>query len=148
MAIVEILQQNAILSIIGISAILSLATTLVYKYATDQSLMKQIREDMKKYQEQMKTHKDDPQKVAELQGQMMPLNSKLMMQSMRPMLITTVPFLIVFALLGKVFNGLTVIPFAFHFPLSHLETGLGWVGTYVICSMIFTTLLRKVLKVV
>src|SRR3989344_1791978 len=77
-------QLDPLWGILVISIVLSLATTLIYKYVTDQSLMKQIREDMKKYQAQMKEHKDDPHKVAELQKQMMPLNSKLMMQSMKP----------------------------------------------------------------
>jgi len=134
--------------IVLLSIILSLTTTLVYKYATDQSLMKQIREDMKKYQEQMKQHKDDPHKIAEIQSQIMPLNSKLMMQSMKPTLITTIPFLIVFAILGKLLTGVAVIPLPFHFPLSNLATGLGWVGTYIILSLVLTTLFRKALKVV
>lgn len=134
--------------ILLISVILSIVTTLIYKYATDQSMLKQIKEDMKKYQEQLKLCKDDPAKSLEIQKQMMPLNSKMMMQSMKPMLITIIPFLVIFQLLGMWYNSLTVIPLAFHVPLSKLPTGLGWVGTYVIFSMIFTTLFRKALKVV
>jgi len=145
---IHILGLPPLWFILVMSIVLSLATTLIYKYATDQNLIKQIREDMKKYQEQMKLHKDDPHKIAEIQSLMMPLNSKLMMQSMKPMLITTVPFLIVFAILSKLLVGLVVIPLPFHFPLSSLPTGLGWVGTYVIFSLIFTTAFRKLMKVV
>jgi len=134
--------------ILLISVILSLVTTLIYKYVTDQSLIKQIRADMKKYQEQMKQCKDDPAKMHEIQNQMMPLNSKLMMQQMKPTLITILPFLVIFWLLGQWYNNTVAIPLSFHFPLSHLPTGLGWIGTYIIFSMVFTTLFRKVLKVV
>jgi uncharacterized membrane protein (DUF106 family) len=148
MAIIALLQQYAFLSILGISAALALFSTLVYKYATDQALMKAIKEEMKKLQDEMKANKDNPQKIAELQGKLMPLNTKMMSQSFKPMILTIVPFLVIFAVLGKVYNGLTVIPLSFHFPLSHLATGLGWIGTYVILSMIFTTVLRKALKVV
>ena len=148
MAIIAALQHYAVLSILGISAALALFSTLVYKYATDQALMKAIKEEMKKLQAEMKANKENPQKIAELQGKLMPLNTKMMSQSFKPMILTIVPFLVIFALLGKVYNGLTVIPLSFHFPLSNLATGLGWVGTYVILSMIFTTVLRKALKVV
>jgi uncharacterized membrane protein (DUF106 family) len=141
MAIVEILQQNALLSIMGISAALALGSTLVYKFATDQSLMKAIREEVKKIQEEMKQNKGNPQKVAELQSKAMPLNLKLMSQSMRPMLITIVPFILIFILLGRVYGSMIVV------PLSFWEGHLGWVGTYVVFSVIFTTLLRKALKV-
>ncbi len=148
MAIIALLQQHAFLSILGISAALALFSTLVYKYATDQALMKAIKEEMKKLQDEMKANRTNPQKIAELQGKLMPLNTKMMSQSFKPMILTIVPFLVIFALLGKVYNGLTVIPLSFHFPLSKLATGLGWVGTYVILSMVFTTVFRKALKVV
>ena len=134
--------------ILLISVILSIVTTLIYKYATDQAMLKQIKEDIKKYQEQLKQCKDDPAKTLEIQKQMMPLNSKMMMQSMKPMLITIIPFLVIFQLLGMWYNSLTVIPLSFHFPLSKLPTGIGWIGTYIIFSMVFTTLFRKALKVV
>lgn len=148
MAIIALLQQHAFWSITGISIALALFSTLVYKYATDQALMKAIKEEMKKLQEEMKANRSNPQKIAELQGKLMPLNTKMMSQSFKPMILTIVPFLVIFALLGKVYNGLTVIPLPFHIWLSKLATGLGWVGTYVILSMVFTTIFRKALKVV
>ncbi len=150
MAIVEILTQNwysALLSIIGISAALALGSTLVYKYATDQNLMKAMREEIKKIQAEMKENKSNPQKIAELQSKAMPLNMKLMSQSFKPMILTIVPFIIIFMLLGKIYGSMTVIPLSFHFPLSRLTTGLGWIGTYIIFSMVFTTVLRKALKI-
>jgi uncharacterized membrane protein (DUF106 family) len=149
-AIVQILTQNwysAVLSIIGISAALALGSTLVYKYVTDQGLMKSMREEIKKLQAEMKLHRSDPQKLAELQSKLMPLNMKMMSQSFKPMLITIVPFIIIFMLLGKIYGSMTVIPLSFHFPLSRLATGLGWVGTYIIFSMVFTTVFRKALKI-
>jgi len=142
MAITSWMLQNSLLSITLISAVLALATTLVYKYATDQSMLKQIREDMKKYQEQMKVHKGNAEKLSEIQKQIMPLQSKMMAQSMKPMIITIIPFIVIFKVLGDIYTTMIVI------PLSFWPGHLGWVGTYVILSMIFTTLFRKVLKVV
>jgi len=126
---------------------LSLAVTLVYKYATDQAVMKDLKAQLKQYQEQMKAAKGDMVKLGEIQKKSMSTNMKLMKQNFKPMLITMAPFLIIFWWLRSVFEGVTVIPFDFHFPLSGLETGLGWIGFYIILSMIFTTAFRKALKV-
>jgi len=139
--VIEILTQHAFWSILGISAALALGSTLVYKYATDQNLMKSMREEIKKLQDEMKLHKSDPQKLAELQGKLMPLNMRTMSQSMKPMLITIVPFIVIFALLGRVYTDMLVIPLPFW--AGHLK----WVGTYIIFSIVFTSLFRKALKI-
>ena len=133
--------------ILLISIVLSLIVALIYKYATDQAVMRDLKEQLKKYQQQMKEAKNDLNKLSELQKKAMEVNMKYMKQSFKPMIITMIPFLIIFWWLRTVYTGVVVIPFNFHFPLSGLETGLGWIGTYIIFSMIFTTLFRKALKV-
>ena len=101
-----------------------------------------MREEIKKAQAEMKQNKDNPQKIAEIQKRVMPLNMKLMSQSFKPMLFTIIPLIAIFAFLGKVYGGMIVIPLFFW------EGHLGWIGTYIIFSMIFTTGCRKLLKVV
>jgi len=133
--------------ILLISIILSLVVALIYKYATDQAVMKDLKEQLKKYQQQMREAKNDLNKLSELQKKAMEVNMKYMKQSFKPMIITMIPFIIIFWWLRSLYTGVVVIPFNFHFPLSGLETGLGWIGTYIIFSMIFTTLFRKALKV-
>jgi len=147
MTIVNILQQNALISLALISSCVALLSTLVYKYFTDQGLIKQVREDMKKYQDQIKAHKGDQEKVMELHKKITDLNMKIMPEQFKPMLITIVPFLVIFWLLSTLFGNMVLIPIPYHVPLSAHETGLGWIGTYVIFSMVFTTILRKALKV-
>lgn len=136
------LQQNALISLTIICAVLSIGTTLVYKYFTDQSLMKQIKEDIKKYQEQMKLHKGDAPKQLEIQSKMTALNMKMMPQTFKPMIITMIPFLLIFTFLNKVYLGMIILPLPFW------KGHLGYIGTYIILSMIFSTLFRKWLKVV
>lgn len=137
----------AIVLIAIISAVLSIIVAFVYKLATDQNLMKELKSDLKKYTTQMKEAKDDPTKMMEYQKKAMDINMKVMKQNFKPMMITFIPFIGVFWGLRSLFEGITVIPFNYHVPLSGLTTGLGWVGTYIIFSMIFTTIFRKLLKV-
>ncbi|MBI2041385.1 MAG: DUF106 domain-containing protein [DPANN group archaeon] len=131
-----------VLLILLVAVILSFTSMLVTKYFTDQAMMRQIRDDVKKYQEQIKASKDNPQKAMELQNKIMALNSKLLPQSFRPMIITIIPFVLIFNLLYKVFNNAIII------PLSFWPGHLGFVGTYIIFSLIFTTIFKKLLKVV
>lgn len=100
-----------------------------------------MREEIKRLQNEMKLHKTEPQKLAEIQSKLMPLNMRMMSQSMKPMLLTIVPFIIIFALLGKVYGTMLVLPLFFW--AGHLK----WVGTYIIFSVILTTVFRKALKV-
>jgi len=88
-------SYGPLLTFILFSIVVSLVITLVAKYTTNQRVMKQLREDIKKFQEQMKNTKDT-QKQLELQKKAMDVNMKYMMQSMRPTLFTIIPILIVF----------------------------------------------------
>ncbi len=127
--------------LIILSAILSLMVTMVYKFLTDQVLMKELKADLKKYQEKMKENKGDLQKMSELQKESMAVNMRYMKQTMKPMLVTMLPFLAIFAYLKSVYDGTIVI------PLSFWPGHLGWIGTYIIFSMVFTTGFRKLFKV-
>ena len=85
----------AIVVILIISVLVSILSNLAYKYATDQAMIKQVREDIKKHQESLKAQ-TDPQKKLEIQSQITSLSMKLMPQTFKPMLVTIVPFLIIF----------------------------------------------------
>ncbi len=128
--------------IVMISFIVTLLTTLVYKYFTDQEALKKIKEDNKKLQDEMKIHKDNPAKVMALQkeafskGFLEPMKHQL-----KPLLITFIPIILIFSWLGKTYgvNDVKYINFLF--------IHLGWLGTYIVFSIIFSMILRKMMKV-
>ena len=128
--------------IFALSIILSIFVTLVYKYLTDQTLMRELKKDLKKYQKQMKEARSDHAKMSEISKKSMAVNMKYMHQSMKPMLFTLLPFLGIFTWLRSVFDS-TVI-----FALPFWPHTLGWIGTYIIFSMVFTTVFRKLMNVV
>jgi len=132
--------------IISLSAILSLALTLVHKFATDQVLMRELKKELKNLQQKMRESRDNPDKVKEISSKLNATNLKYMKQSFRPMFITIIPFILIFNVLRKIYAGVIVIPFPFTLPL--LGDSLGWLGTYFIASIIFTTVFRKLFKVV
>ncbi len=130
------------ISFIALVAIaVSLGFVLSYKLFSDQATMRELKKDLKKYQRQMREVRRDPEKMKELSQKSLEANLKYMKASMKPMFITIIPLLFLFGWLKKALVGLVVIPLAF-WP-GHL----GWLGSYILFSIIFTTLFRKVLKV-
>ncbi len=83
-------------TVVIMSIVISFLITIIYKYATNQTLMKQLKDDLKKDQERMKKLKSDPKKMMEIQKSAMEKNMKYMMQSMRATLITFLPIILVF----------------------------------------------------
>lgn len=93
--------MNAILifppavAIILLSGIVSLATSVVYKYTTDQKLLKQIKDDIKRMQGEIRTTKE-PGKAAELQKEVMKRSMRQFNSSTKSTLITIIPLFLIF----------------------------------------------------
>jgi uncharacterized membrane protein (DUF106 family) len=127
---------NPLIAIIVISFVLMLLTTLVYKFFSDQKAMKKLKNEMKEIQKEMKEFKDDPSKMMQLQKQSFSKMMESFKYQIKPMLITFVPFIILFPWLRSAYE-----------PYGDLIFGLGWFGTYFIFGMVFNILLRKLMKV-
>lgn len=79
-----------------ISLVISLIVTLIYKFMTDQNLMKRLKDEMKALQNEMKELKAHPEKMMEVQKKAMQTNMQYMMQSMKSTLVTFIPIIIIF----------------------------------------------------
>ncbi len=90
------LKIPTLLAIIILSFIISLIVTVIYKYTTDQNLMKQLKDEMKEFQKEVKTLKDNPSKAMEVQKKAMQTNMKYMMQSMKSTLYSFIPIILIF----------------------------------------------------
>lgn len=110
MALDLVLSLNPTFSIISISFLISLVTVVVYKYATNQQLMKQLKQEQEELKKEMKTLKDTPEKMAEVQQKFTATNMKYMMQSMKPTFITLLPLLLIFGWLGNHYAYEPVLP--------------------------------------
>jgi|SRR3989344_797855 len=132
-------------SVIVISFLLSLLVNLAIKFLSDQNAMKKLKEEGQFFKEEMKKFKDEPHKLIELQKKAMESSFNYMKHSMRPTLFTLIPLLVIFNWLGNTFKtGETLIQLPFSIPL--IGSSLGWLGTYIISSLIFSLILRKILK--
>ena len=134
-----------ILEILVIATGLSLAMTFAYKYLTDQAVMREIKAEIDRLKKKMKENRRDPEKMQAVQKEMMPLNLKYWKMSMKPTLITLLPFLLIFMGLRAIYGEVVIIPLPWTLPI--IGNSLEWIGTYIILSLIFTTVFRKALKV-
>jgi len=79
-----------------ISFIISIGLIIVTKYLTDQKLMKELKDSIKKYQDEAKLNKSNPKKMMEIQRKTMELNLQYMKHSFKPTLYSFIPIIILF----------------------------------------------------
>ena len=127
-------------SVIVVAFILTLLITLVYKFFTDQKVLKSIKGEIKELQQEMKKFKEHPEKMMQINKDIMSKNAIVMKSSFKPLIITLVPVLLIFSWLRATFNDAGDL-------INIFGMKLGWFGTYVIFSIIFSIALRKLLKV-
>ena len=107
-----LLHIPPVIGILILSLLLGLVSTLLQKYLTDQAKMRRLRDDTKKLQQQLKDAQKakDQDKMMKVQKKMMPLQMDLMRESFRPVLITMIPFLIIFFWLNSHFAYYPLLP--------------------------------------
>ena len=91
-----LLKMSSLWAIALISLIISVLITVIYKYVTDQDLMKRLKTEMKDFQKEIKELKAHPEKAMAVQKKAMETNMKYMMHSFRPTLITIIPIILIF----------------------------------------------------
>lgn len=96
-----LLSLPPLIGLLIISFLVSLIATVVYKYTTDQIVMKSLRDEIKGHQQKMKEQRSDPKKMMESQKKAMEANMQYMMKSLKPTLFTLIPLLLVFTWLGS-----------------------------------------------
>jgi len=75
---------------------ISLIIIIVYKFMTDQKLMKAMKKEIKHLQKEMKKFRDNPGKMMEINQKVMKKNMEYMKHSMKPTLFTMLPIILIF----------------------------------------------------
>ncbi|MBI5871717.1 DUF106 domain-containing protein [archaeon] len=132
----KLMNWNIYFGFIVVSLIITLITTLVQKYTTDQETLKKLKQEQKLLQEEMKKYKDNPEKMLEFQKKSFEIIPKTMDITMRPIIYTFVPFVLLLRWFGDYFAG---NPFKFFGFLS-------WIWFYILSAIALSVIIRKVLK--
>ena len=92
-----LLNLPTLWAVVILSFLISVIITLVYKYTTNQDLMKQLKDEMKEFQKEIKELRKEPEKAMQVQKRAMQTNMKYMMHSMRSTLFSFIPIIIIFS---------------------------------------------------
>lgn len=138
------LLGDPVYDLLIITLVASLFITLVNKKFSDQVRLKALRAEMKKLQKEMRSvMTKDPQAAQKIQQKIMRKNMENMKEvfNLKVLAITAIPLMVVFLFVshhyghfGDFFNFLWIFQF-------------GWLGTYIVFSLIWSILLKKVLDV-
>ena len=139
-----------------ISTGIALLISLVQKKTINHSELRRIKEEIKSLQNDMKEaqKKNNASKTNKILARTMELSKKQMMMVMKPALYTMPLFIIVFPLIANFFADVTYtfpmglgIPWMSFSPFGFvLKTTLGWLGIYILVSIITSIALKKILK--
>jgi uncharacterized membrane protein (DUF106 family) len=131
MTFIEMMSASPKYSIAIFSVIVTLISTLVQKYFTDQEHLKSLKKRQKEIQTELKKCKE-PSLMQELNAEMLQLTGVMFKSSMKPMFVTIIPFLILFAWLRGIYDPLL---------------GGGWIWYYIGYSILASIVFRKVFEV-
>jgi uncharacterized membrane protein (DUF106 family) len=90
------LPLNPLVAVTILTLLISVMVVLIYKFTTNQNLMKQLKDEMKALQAEMKQLRDKPEQALEVQKKAMETNMKYMMQSFKATFFTLIPIILIF----------------------------------------------------
>jgi uncharacterized membrane protein (DUF106 family) len=133
-----LLSWNVLYGMAFLVLIISLFMTLIQKYATDQETIREIKKEQKELQAKMKKLDRTSNEYRDLSMQSFKLAGPMMKLSMRPIIYTAIPLILFFRWFADFFSIVDFRFFGF----------LNWFWFYLIGTIIFSSILRKILKVV
>ncbi len=133
-----LLNLDKLWGMVIIVLIITIFMTLVQKYATDQKELKQIKEDQKELQKEIQKYKEHPEKMMELQKKQLEFIPKTFRLTLRPIIFTGIPLIIFFRWFGDYFA---------QFPDYKFLGLMPWIVFYILVSIVFSIILRKIFKV-
>ncbi|MDP3758336.1 MAG: EMC3/TMCO1 family protein [Candidatus Daviesbacteria bacterium] len=129
-----LLDWNLSIGMLIVVFIITLLTTIVQKYGTNQEALKELKKEQKEISKQMKEFKNHPEKLMELQKKQFKLIPKQMKLSMRAIAYTGIPFILFFRWFSDYF---------LEAGNPKLWLGMSWFLFYILFAIIFGAILRK-----
>lgn len=131
-SIIQLIQIYPRISIIVFALIVSFFISLINFFVLDKERMHEIKKKQKDLQAQAKLHKDNPEKLMQINKEMMEHAMESMRHSFKPMLITMIPIIFLFTFLKNSYAGTSI-------------SG-SWFWYYLIASIFGSIIFRKLFK--
>lgn len=105
-----LLNLHPLLAVGIVSLVVATIITFIYKFTTNQDLMKRLKDEMKEMQKEMKELREHPEEMMKVQKKAMQTNMKYMMQSFKSTLFTILPIIVIFAWMNANFAFEPILP--------------------------------------
>ena len=136
-----VLAMPLFIAELSISLLIIFLITLVYRFTTNQTAMRELKQKQQELSAKMKElQKTNPEEANKVAGEVLKLTNVQMKENMKPMMLTMAVVFLFLPWFGEVFIGPIVT-----FPLFNYS--VGWLGWYIVISIPFTQLFRKLLGV-
>lgn len=136
--------MDKMILLVSSSFMISLVSNIIIKYTTDQHKMKSIKERMDKLRKKMKEKKNDVATMKKIIDEQNALMKEQLQYSMRSFIYNALFIIPVFWLLKKILNGF-IVQLPFNIPW--IGNKVGWVGMYVFYAILFSLLIKRLLKI-
>ena len=130
----ELMLLNPKVSIIAVSVLVTLMMVWVTKRFTNQNRMKELKEIQKTCQIKVKENKDNPKELAKVQKEMLDCSMELTKHSMKPLLFTFIPLILLIGWLKGIYVG--------------SEIAKTWIWWYIGAGIFSNLLFRKIFNVI
>ena len=130
----ELMLLNPKVSIIAVSVLVTLMMVWVTKRFTNQNRMKELKEIQKTCQIKVKENKDNPKELAKVQKEMLDCSMELTKHSMKPLLFTFIPLILLIGWLKGIYFG--------------SEIAKTWIWWYIGAGIFSNLLFRKIFNVI
>lgn len=91
-----VLNFHPFVAIFILATVVTLISNLIYKFTTNQREMKDLKQRIEKFRKEIKDSRDNPKKMMKLNQEAMTVNMEYMKRSLKPMLFTFLPIIIIF----------------------------------------------------
>jgi uncharacterized membrane protein (DUF106 family) len=137
-----------------VSIFIAFITTFATARVIDQDEMKKNKKKLSAIKEKFEaaTKAKDDKKAKKFQSEMMSVQGETMKNSIKPMMYTFPPIILVFQWLRQ-YGPLQTFIFendflvSLPFTLPKYGNQFGWLGWYIVCSFMTSTVLRKIFKI-
>ncbi len=128
----SLMNKSPVLVILLLSLFISVLITLVYKYFTNQTEMKRLKEQQKEFSAKMKALKDRPEEMMQVQKEAMKVNMQYMKHSFKSTLITMLPIILIFGWMNGHFTSEPIYPLENYELVANFKEGISGTAQLVV----------------
>ena len=135
--------MNPLTEIALVSAGVSIVSQTVHILMVNQDYVEHARKEIKEMSKKIRELTPGSKEYKKLFDEQMKINMKLTKQTMKPSMVTIIPFILIFSILRNRYEGMEVIQLPF---TVFGKEYIGWIGTFILVSMCLSIIIQTSYK--